>query len=206
VLSDELVTQVSEELNVKALEVLDDLEGLLDYVVTPNFRRLGPRVGPRIQAVKAALAAADGATLQRALTADGTVVLDVEGELMELGVDDVEVRARAHEEFVLAEDGGLAVAIDTRLDDELRAEGIARELARGLNELRKTNGFDLADRIRVTLRARGPVAAAARGHQAWIAEEVLATDFQVEETDAEADGFVTLDVDGAPVGVRVARA
>jgi isoleucyl-tRNA synthetase len=206
VLSEELAAQVSEELNVKALEVVHDLEGLLDYVVTPNFRRLGPRVGSLIQPLKAALAAADGAELRRALTTDGTVVLDVAGEAVELSVEDVEVRARAHEEFVLAEDGGLAVAIDTRLDDELRGEGLARELVRGLNELRKTEGLDLADRVRVELRAGGAVAAAARRHGRWIAEEVLATDWRVEEPVGASERFVTLDVGGEPVGVRLERA
>ncbi len=204
-LPEELAGQVAEELNVKALEVVHDLEGLLDYVVTPNFRRLGPQVGALIQPLKAALAAADGAALRQALTEDGRVVLDVAGEPVELTVEDVEVRARAHEEFVLAEDAGLAVAIDTRLDDELRGEGIARELVRALNELRKTEGLDLADRVRVELRAAGAVGAAARRHEEWIAAEVLAVDWQVDEPGGAAEGFATVDVDGEPVGVRLER-
>ncbi len=205
-LRDELADEVASELNVKTLEPVADLEGLLDYGVAPNFRRLGPRLGARLPALKDALAAADGSALREALLRDGRVVVPVDGEEVELGPDDVEVRARTHAELTLAEDGGLAVALDTALDDELRAEGLARELARALNEHRKALGLDLADRVRVELRTTGPVAAAARRHAEWIAAEVLATSFEVTEPAAEGgDGFAVLDVDGTPVQVRVER-
>jgi isoleucyl-tRNA synthetase len=202
----ELATQVAEELNVRALEPVHDLEGLLDYTVVPDFRRLGPRVGPLMPRLKDALRDADGAALRRALATDGRVVVDLGTERVELGPDDVEVRARAHAEFVLAEDGGLAVALDTVVDDELRAEGLARGLVRTLNDHRKAQGLDLADRVRVELHASGAVADAARQHAAWIAEEVLATSFTVEApTDETRDGFVLLEVDGEPVRVRLER-
>jgi isoleucyl-tRNA synthetase len=206
-LRDELAAEVASELNVKALERVADLEGLLDYAVTPNFRRLGPRLGPRLPALQAALAAADGAALREALLRDGRVVVPVDGEAVELGSDDVDVRARTHAELTLAEDGGLAVALDTALDDELRSEGLARELVRTLNEHRKAIGLDLADRVRVELRADDPVATAARRHGGWISDEVLATSWEVSGPGAERDhGFAALDVDGTRVQVRVERA
>ncbi len=205
-LPEEIAALVAEELNVKGLEVVHDPEGILDYAVTPNFRRLGPRLGSRLPAVKAALGAADGAELRRALAADGRVRLDVDGEVIELDLEDVAVRAKAHGELVLAEDGGLAVALDVALDDDLRSEGLARELVRTLNEHRKTLGLELADRVRVVLRADGPVADAAARHGPWIQEEVLATDWRVEGLDADGpDGFASLEVDGDPVRVRLEK-
>jgi isoleucyl-tRNA synthetase len=202
----ELAAEVAAELNVKSLEPVADLEGLLDYAVTPNFRRLGPRLGPRVPALQAALAAEDGSALREALRRDGRVVVPVEGEPVELAADDVEVRARTHAELTLAEDGGLAVALDTALDDQLRSEGLARELVRTLNEHRKALGLDLADRVRVELRADGAVAAAARQHGRWISDEVLATSWEVSAPGAgRADGFEALDVDGTRVEVRVER-
>ena len=79
------------------------------------------------------------------------------------------MRARSHEELVLAEDAGYAVALDTTLDDDLRAEGIARDLIRAINDLRRELDFDISDRIRVRVTATGRVEAAAHRHRDWIA-------------------------------------
>jgi isoleucyl-tRNA synthetase len=205
-LAPELAAQVREELNVRTLEPVHDLEGLLDYTIVPDFRRLGPRVGPLMPRLQDALRTADAAALRQALATDGRVVVDVGTDQVELTPDDVEVRAQAHEEFALAEDGRLAVALDTVVDDELRAEGLARGLVRTLNDQRKALGLDLADRIRVEVRASGAVADAARHHADWIQDEVLATSFTVDAPGGETrDGFALLDVDGEPVQVRLER-
>ncbi len=124
-LPDALVAEVADELNVKEVEAIRDLTGLLDYDVVPNFRALGPRVGPLMPRVKAALADADGRTVSDALEAEGVYRLELDGDMIEIGPDDIEVRAVAHEELVLAEEGGYAVALDITLDDDLRREGLA---------------------------------------------------------------------------------
>src|SRR5207248_8100201 len=111
----------------------ESLAGLISWTVVPNFRALGPRLGPRVNEVKQALAAADGSALREAFEADGFV--EVAGERLDAG--DVEIRAQRHEDFALAQEGTWAVALDLELDDDLRAEGAARELVRALNDLRK---------------------------------------------------------------------
>jgi isoleucyl-tRNA synthetase len=203
-LSDDVAAQVAEELNVKSLDAVSSLEGLIRYTVVPNFRALGPRLGPRLPAVKAALSGADGAAVRRALDETGHFVVDVGGEAVELGPSDVEVRATEHEELALAQDGPYAVALDLAVDDDLRLEGLARELARALNDHRKAIGLAIADRITVVVSATGPVAEAAARHGQWIAGEVLAVDWQVKESDGES--ATVLDVDGSPVAVAVERA
>jgi isoleucyl-tRNA synthetase len=206
-LSAEVVAEVADELNVKRVEAVSDLEGLLDFTVVPNFRVLGPKVGKLIPAVKAALLAADGSEVKRALEADGAYPLALEsGESVDLTSDDVEVRAAAHQELALAQEGAYAVALDTTLDEDLRLEGLARELVRALNDLRKTVGLELSDRIAVELRATGAVAEAARRHGDSIAAEVLALDWKVDDahdSSGTADGFTEISVDGTPVGVRL---
>jgi isoleucyl-tRNA synthetase len=201
--SDAVAAEVAEALNVKRLEAVTDLEGLLDYTVVPNFRALGPKAGKRVPLVKDALAGVDGATVRGALERDGGYDLPLaDGTTLRLEPDDVEVRAASHEEFALAQEGGYAVAIDTLVDDELRAEGIARDLIRLLNDQRKAEGLEIADRIRVRLGASGRVEAAAHLHRDWIAREVLAVEFEV---DPSFHGGTALDVDGATVSVWLER-
>ena len=123
---------------------------------------------------------------------------------MEITPDDVEVRAGAHEELALAQGDGFAVALDTTLDDELRAEGIARELIRVINDTRRQRDFEIADRIELRLFATGRSEAAARRHRDWIAGEVLATAFVVVASEPP-DGAVAVEVDGERVGVELGR-
>ena len=206
VLSDQLVAEVADELNVKLVETIGDLTGLLDYAVVPNFRRLGPRVGPLMPKVKAALAAVDGREVSEGVERDGVFRLAVDGETIAIGPDDVEIRAVAHEELVLAEEGGYAVALDISLDDDLRLEGLARELVRTLNDHRKAIDLALSDRIRVTVFTGGPVADAARVHSDWIAGEVLAVEWVVASLADAPDDAAALEVDGERIALHVTLA
>ena len=200
-LSAGVAAQVAEELNVKALEVVESLAGLIRYSVVPNFRALGPRLGPKMPAVKAALATADGAAVSRSLEETGSYTVMIDGEAVVLDAADLEVRAEEHEEFALAQDGPYAVALDLHVDDDLRLEGLARELARAVNDHRRASGLAIADRIKVRLWASGLVAEAAERHGAWISGEVLAVSWQVNP-DEPAEGDV-LDVEGSPVTIAV---
>ena len=204
-LRDEVVREIAEELNVKRFEVVASLEGLLSYRVVPNFRTLGPRLGKSVPRVKELLEHVDGSIVRRAFDETGSYTLDVDGTPVTLAPEDVEIRAEQHEDLTLAQDGPHAVALDLTLDDDLRAEGLARELIRALNELRKTNGFALADRITVKLRAPARIAAAASTHRAWIMAEVLAIDFGIDEGEVPA-GTANAVVDGEAIHAEIQRA
>ena len=172
----EVVAEIREELNVKSFEVVTTLDGLLAYRVVPNFRTLGPRLGPLAPLVKRELAATDGAAVRHALAETGRFTLVVDGTEVELTAEDIDVRAEEHEHLALAQDGPHAVALDLTLDDELRAEGAARDLSRALNDLRKEHGYRISDRIRIRYRASEPLATAVAHHIDWIRGEVLATE------------------------------
>ena len=174
-LGPDVVAEIATELNVKAVDDVDTLSGLMSWTIVPNFRALGPRLGPRVNEVKAALAEADGSALQRQLETDGYI--EVAGE--RLTADDVEVRAARHEAFALAEEGGWAVALDLELDDDLRREGLAREIVRGINDLRKEMGLAVSDRIALTIEADGAVGEAVAAHRDYIAAEVLAVELEL---------------------------
>jgi len=190
--------EIASELNVKALDDVDTLSGLMSWTIVPNFRALGPRLGPKVNDVKRELAEADGSALQRRLESDGFI--EVAGQ--RLTADEVDVRANRHEDFALAEDGGWAVALDLELDDELRREGLARELVRSLNDLRKDVGLDIADRVTLAVGADDEVWAALDAHRDYVMNEVLA----VELAKAATGGAHTLAVDGHEVAVTIDRA
>ncbi len=198
--------EIADALNVKQLETVASLEGLLDYTVVPNFRRLGPKVGKLMPQVKEQLGAADGAAVRFALETDGAFELAVDGTVIRLEPDDVDVRATSHEEFALAEDGGVAVALDTRLDRDLELEGLARELIRVLNDHRKAKGLEISDRIAVWLRVDGAIAEAVVRHRDRIAGEVLARELRLEsENPGNATEYEPISIGDATVAVRIEK-
>ncbi|HEY8525914.1 MAG TPA: isoleucine--tRNA ligase [Acidimicrobiales bacterium] len=194
-LGPEVEAEIASELNVKALDEVDTLSGLISWTVLPNFRVLGPRLGPKVNEVKKALAAADGSALQRALETDGYI--EVAGE--RLTAEDVELRATRHEDYALSEEGGWAVALDLTLDDDLRAEGLARELVRSLNDLRKEVGLAISDRVELALAADDEAWAAVERHRDYVMGEVLATRLDR----AEQAGPHSVDADGHAIGVSL---
>jgi isoleucyl-tRNA synthetase len=203
-LRDDVVREVKDELNVKQLEVVESLEGLLSYRVVPNFRALGPRLGKVARRVQALLENVDGGEVRRAFDEDGSYTLSVDGEEVKLEPTDVEIRAEQHADLTLAQDGPHAVALDLTLDDDLRAEGMAREIIRFVNDRRKANGFALTDRVAVALCSTPRVVDAATRHHDWIASEVLATGFDASNETLETAADAT--IDGEPVWLDVHRA
>jgi isoleucyl-tRNA synthetase len=195
-LTADVLSEISTELNVKELEDVDTLSGLMTWTAVPNFRALGPRLGPKVNDVKAALATADGNELHRQLDAQGYV--EVAGE--RLTADEVELRAQNHEAFALAEDGGWAVALDLELSPELRAEGTARELVRVINDRRKEEGFQIADRIDVKIALPDDLWSATEPHHTYISDETLALTFERSER-----GEHKFELDGTPIELTLVK-
>jgi len=149
-----LLDDIAEELNVDEVVVSDALGDAVSVELVPNFRRLGPRLGERSKRVRPALAELDGTAAQQAaatLAGGGKLALEIDGGVVELGPDDVEVRTTPREGFTAASEGGLAVALDLELDDVLLHRGVVREVIRQLQDLRKDTGLELSDRVDVWL-------------------------------------------------------
>jgi isoleucyl-tRNA synthetase len=162
--------EILDELRVK--EISFDEDTTIEVTVKPNFPVAGPRLGPKIKEVAAALARDEYEDLD-----DGGVV--VAGET--LGPDEVQRTERVIlEGWVVAHDGNVSVAVDPTLDEELILEGRALELVRALNEERKNVGLELTDRIVLKLPAEHADLADEYGD--WIAGEVLATSVEIDDT------------------------
>ncbi|HUG88500.1 MAG TPA: isoleucine--tRNA ligase [Actinomycetota bacterium] len=197
-----LLDLVSEELNVKEVDLTSSAEELSGWRAKPSFRELGPKLGPRVQEVAAALEADDG-SLAGALASGETVQVELPSGPVELATGDVELRRQTREGWGVASEGGVTVALDLELTEALRLEGLAREVVRAVQDARKGAGLDVADRIDLALRASGDLERAIEAHEGWIRGEVLA----VSLGDPRADGQrSSVEIEGAPVEIWLRRA
>ena len=196
---------IMEELNVKRVEIARGLEELVTYSVKPNFRALGPRFGAQVKEVAKDLASADAHELVQELESSGSVSLSVGRSTVTLTAEELDVRVEGRSGFALAQDGPYGVALDVELTPELISEGIAREVVRAVQDLRKSSGLSVEDRIELwTSGEDGAVADALRAHSDYIAGEVLATALHVGEaapSDADAD-TVAVDHGRATIALR----
>jgi isoleucyl-tRNA synthetase len=196
---------VRDELNVKSIEPMTEMRELVTYSVKPNFKVLGPRLGADVKVVARALAQADAHEIVASLARDGAVTVTVDGDEVALAADDLDVRVEGREGFSLARDGPYGVALDVDITPALLAEGVAREVVRAIQDLRKLSGLRVEDRIELWLSsAQDGVAGALHEHRDVIAAEVLATATHVGEpppADAALDE-VGLDHGAVTIGLR----
>ncbi|UCH59392.1 MAG: isoleucine--tRNA ligase, partial [Anaerolineales bacterium] len=146
-LDQELVDIVMDELNVKGFEFVQEATRLVTYRVLPDNKLLGPRFGAQFPKVRAALAELDPAKVANAVSAGLPITLDVDGQRVELAPEEVLVQTQPAEGLAVASDKLATVAVDATLTPELKAEGLAREIVRRVQAMRKEAGFDIADRI-----------------------------------------------------------
>jgi isoleucyl-tRNA synthetase len=196
---------VLDELNVKALEVLDSSAGLLHYRIKPNLRLLGSRLGRRLPALRAALNALDvqqAGAVARAVEEEQSVTLQLGEESITLAPDEVLVESVQLEGYAVAQDTGIQVALDTTLTDALRHEGFARDLVRVVQEVRKAAGLTLSDRITLYLSGDETLGPVLGGWGDYLRGETLAMDLVVGMPPEDAyQEMVALDGMQVTVGV-----
>jgi isoleucyl-tRNA synthetase len=189
----ELRAQIADELNVRQIEPLDASDdSLVRHAVKANYRALGKRFGSGTQPVAAAIAATDPAALAADLRTTGEVRLTVDGGDVSIGPDDVVVSQTPIAGWTVASEGADTVALEVTITPELRREGLAREFIRQVQDARKSDGFDVSDRISVRWSTADPeLSAALTEHQALISGEVLAVDFghATQDESEYADAF-----------------
>ena len=199
-----LLDLIAEELNVKRVDVVESAEHLGRWRAKPNFKALGPRLGARVGEVARALAEDDG-TLAAALARDEAVDVPTSSGIVTLHLADVDLTQQTLEGWGVASDGGVTVALELDIDEDLRREGIARELVRVVQDARKAAGLDVRDRIELGLLATGEVDDALDAFRDQIAAETLARDVRAAELE-DATYRVETEVDGTAVTVTLRRA
>jgi isoleucyl-tRNA synthetase len=171
-----LLDLVADELNVKDVAFATGKAGLVAFRLVPNFRALGPRFGREAPAVAAAVREADAAVLAPRLGAGERVTVEVAGVgPVELGPDEVGVVEEPLTGWRVVREGSTSVALDLEVTPELRREGLARDLVRAVQDLRKAAGLAVDDRIELAVKAEGEAAEAVAEHRDYLLGETLAT-------------------------------
>jgi isoleucyl-tRNA synthetase len=201
---DRFASAIREELNVRELGFTQEPHKYVEFELVPNFRVLGPKLGKQIPACKKALAEADGSALYAEMEENEKIVVALPDGPIELTPDEVEVRLSAREDFAAASGAGQVVVLDTRVDDSLRREGLAREVINRIQRARKAMDLAYEARIEVTWNADGDLARAIEEHANRIASETLATGFVQggPDTGSEHD----TEIDGNPLSLSITQA
>ncbi len=191
---------VKAELNVKELDFVSEEGELVSYAVKPNYRALGPRFGNRMPQVAAAVEALDPVHVAKVMADGGEVGINIDGDEHTIGADEVTLSLQPLEGYEVEAEAGHAVALQLELDDELRREGLAREIVHAVQNARKDAGLEITDRIELELGGDDELLAAAREHEPYLAGEVLATSVGYDAADgAEAK------IDGRELRIGVSR-
>ena len=190
---------IRSEVNVKQLDIVDAAESPIRLVkkIRPNFKVLGKKVGGQMKAMAAAIAQLDQDQIAR-FEADGQFLLN---DYMLIG-EDVEITTEDMPGWLVMNEGQLTIALDIELTDELREEGVARELINRIQNLRKNSGLDITDRIAVTLGMHPMVQPVIDHFSDYIASQVLATELSCQAT---VPGDTMVEVNGVEIPVYIAK-
>jgi isoleucyl-tRNA synthetase len=172
---------IKHEVNIKEIELLEDASDILVKQIKPNFKVLGPRYGKDMRFIAKEISALEMPDIKK-IEQNGSLEMEINGKKIILGLEDVEITSQDIEGWLVANEGALTVALDVTLTDELREEGIARELVNRIQNLRKDSGFEVTDKIDVQLQNDAQIAAAIASNEAYIKSETLTEELQIMDT------------------------
>ena len=197
---------VRDELNVREVHFVPNANDYVTYNVAPNFRALGPRVGKRMPALKKALAETDGATLLAQLEANDRVAIQIDGEELSLGPDEIGVSLRARPGFAAASGSSGVVVLSTTLTDELIAEGLFREVLNRIQTFRKELDLEYTGRIRLTLAAAPVLLDAVRPRLDELSREALAIEVTLDASPEPGAHQREVSIDSEPLTIGLGLA
>ncbi len=191
---------ILSEVNVKAVEYIDDASGVLVKNVKPNFRKLGQHFGPKMKLVANIInewGQKEIATIER----ENQISISLEGEEVTLLLEDVEITSKDIPGWSVATEAGITVALDINIDDELRKEGIARDLVNRIQNLRKDQGLEVQDKIHVLVEQGDTlVDEAINQNKAYICEETQALSLNLK---ANVNNGTTFEIDELTIKLSI---
>ena len=191
------------EVNVKELELIEQTTGIITKRIKPNFKTLGPKYGKYMKQI-AALTAQFSQERIAEIEAAPESVLEIDGQQIVVTPADFEITSEDMPGWLVASEGKLTVALDITLTDELRAEGVARELINRIQNIRKDSGFEVTDKIRVEIEQKELVAEAVARYADYIASQTLAVEVK-SSAEPQGESVVATDIDEEPLRIAVTR-
>jgi isoleucyl-tRNA synthetase len=196
------VDLVTAELNVKEVDFVAEESELVGYEVKPNYRSLGPRFGKDMPQLAAAVGALDAAGVAEAIRDGRDVGVNVGGHDHSLGPDDLTLVMKPLDGYQVEAESGHAVALELEIDEELRREGLAREVVHAVQNARRDAGLDITDRITLRLGGDDELLDAARAHESYVTGETLAPSVSYDG----AEGGAEATIEGLALRIALERA
>ena len=193
---------ILNEVNVKDMKFVDNTAGILVKRIKPDFKKLGPRYGKIMKALAAAIQQMSQDDIN-AFEKAGTFTLQVDGQEAVLEKADVEIISEDIPGWLVANEGRLTVALDITVTDELKKEGLARELVNRIQNLRKSSGFEITDKVNITLASSAEMDGAVEAYQEYIKSQVLANNLVV--TAEPISDTTSLDFEDFTLAVKVEK-
>lgn len=194
---------ILSEVNVKEMQLTDDSDGVLVKSIKPDFKKLGPKFGKKMKAAAAAINAFTQQQIAQ-IERDGSITFRLDGEDVTVEVADVDIHSEDIPGWLVASDGSVTVALEVEITDQLRKEGVARDLINRIQNIRKGRDYDITDRITITVEPSELTSGAVADFGEYIASQVLASAIVEAPVTDPADDEV-LDIDGTEVKVKISR-
>ncbi|WP_417238305.1 isoleucine--tRNA ligase [Bizionia sp.] len=171
---------IKHEVNIKEIEILEDASEILVKQIKPNFKTLGPRFGKDMKLIAKSIQQFDANHI-KIIEQKGEIDVEINGKIITLERADVEITSQDIEGWLVANEGTLTVALDVTISEELRYEGIARELVNRIQNLRKDSGFEVTDRISVSIQKHDEILEAVSENLAYIKAETLTETLELKD-------------------------
>ena len=194
---------IMNEVNVKRIELVAETAGLITKRIKPNFKTLGPKYGKYMKQI-AALTAAFTQEQIAAVESAPETTLDLGGERITVTAADFEITSEDMPGWLVTSEGKLTVALDITVTDDLRREGVARELINRIQNIRKDSGFEVTDRIRVEIEAKEAVVGAVAAYADYLGQQTLARDVRTAAL-PEGEFVVDSEIDEEPLKIAVTK-
>ena len=195
---------ILSEVNVKDIEFLTKENNVLVKSIKANFKTLGPKFGPKMKAIAAAITAFSQDDIAK-IESEGRFVLNIEGSEIEIALTDVEIITQDIPGWVVANEDALTVALDTTITDDLRMEGISRELVNRIQNIRKESDFDVTDNIIVEIEQHNLLCPAVERFMDYICSETLTKELKFVEKVQEPTQMIDV-IDGVELGIKIMKA
>ena len=195
---------ILSEVNVKDIEFLTKENNVLVKSIKANFKTLGPKFGPKMKAIAAAITAFGQDDIAK-IESEGKYVLNIDGSEIEIALTDVEIITQDIPGWVVANEDALTVALDTTITDDLRMEGISRELVNRIQNIRKESDFDVTDNIIVEIEQHNLLCPAVERFMDYICSETLTKELKFVEKVQEPTQMIDV-IDGVELGIKIMKA